>query len=359
MGLLARIKVWVSGEILTASDLNAEFDNVLDNGLVNDKITGSSADVTAMRVVVDPGEVGTESLASSNDGEIKRLRNMIKEITNKTQWYESPDFDIDNQLLTSTSTDPDVTGIRLLLMDTSGGTRTIETLQNGVDRQIVTIFKTDGTNTLTISDNGTGSGDVIRTHTDTDIDIEAAREGGVTVVFNSSAGFWTVIDRTIATADIIANAITTVKITDLNVTRAKLVAVGEQVSTNSGTFTTSSSSLVDITNLSVTITTTGRPVMLFLTGDGATTSFLQVLDDNSSGTTQAVLAFDRGGSSIATFLFGVSNGTAGIDPIYAPGQFLFLDTPSAATHTYKARIQANTTGDSVAVTRVTLVAYEL
>ena len=93
MGLLARLKVWTV-EILTDTDLNAEFDNILDNGLTNTKITGSSASVSAMQTVVDPGEVGSESLASDNDGEIKRLRNMIKEIVGEVQWYVSPTRDL-------------------------------------------------------------------------------------------------------------------------------------------------------------------------------------------------------------------------------------------------------------------------
>lgn len=88
MALLSRIKTWVS-EVLTASDLNAEFDNIINNGLKASKIVGSSADTTAMQSVTDPGELGTESLASDVEGEIKRLRSMIKEITGEAQWYVS------------------------------------------------------------------------------------------------------------------------------------------------------------------------------------------------------------------------------------------------------------------------------
>jgi hypothetical protein len=74
---------------VTYSDLNAEFDNVLNNFeplMLNDY----STNVTQMQVVTDPGEVGTESLATTLAGELARLRNMLKEITGKTHWYESP-----------------------------------------------------------------------------------------------------------------------------------------------------------------------------------------------------------------------------------------------------------------------------
>jgi hypothetical protein len=49
-----------------------------------------STNVAQMQSAVDPGEVGTESLPTDLAGEIQRLRQLIKEITGKTYWYESP-----------------------------------------------------------------------------------------------------------------------------------------------------------------------------------------------------------------------------------------------------------------------------
>lgn len=92
MGLISRVKVW-GNEILTADDLNTEFNNILNN-LSGANVSGVSDTVTAMRGVTDPGEVGTESLASSVAGEIQRLRKVLVEITGKTYWYETPDSDI-------------------------------------------------------------------------------------------------------------------------------------------------------------------------------------------------------------------------------------------------------------------------
>lgn len=89
----SRIKVWVSGEILTASDLNGEIDNLINN-LDPAGIDDASADLAAMRAIVDPGEVGSESLATSLEGEIHRIRNIIKEITGEAQWYVTPAADL-------------------------------------------------------------------------------------------------------------------------------------------------------------------------------------------------------------------------------------------------------------------------
>lgn len=88
-GLFSRIKTWVSTEDVTYSDLNAEFDNVLTN-FVPLMMDDYSTNVTQMQVVTDPGEVGTESLATTLAGELARLRQMLKEITGKDYWYETP-----------------------------------------------------------------------------------------------------------------------------------------------------------------------------------------------------------------------------------------------------------------------------
>lgn len=60
----------------------------------------------------------------------------------------------------------------------------------------------------------------------------------------------------------IASSVDTAAIQPLAVTRAKQAAVGQQISSSSSTYTTSSASFTAITNLSVTITTTGRPVVV-------------------------------------------------------------------------------------------------
>ena len=86
MGLLTRIKTWISGEKLYASDLDAEIDNILNN-LDHTKIEDESTDITAMRSLADPYPGEAESLATDSQGEIRRLRYLLKQLTQTTQWY--------------------------------------------------------------------------------------------------------------------------------------------------------------------------------------------------------------------------------------------------------------------------------
>lgn len=87
--LQPRVKTWVSAEDVVYSDLNAEFDNVL-LALQPLLIDDYSTNAAQMQVTADPGEVGSESLATTLAGELARLRFIIEEITGENQWYESP-----------------------------------------------------------------------------------------------------------------------------------------------------------------------------------------------------------------------------------------------------------------------------
>jgi len=89
MALFARVKTWVSTEDVVYSDLNAEFDNIIDH-LAPLYIDDYSTNSTQMQVTTDPGEVGTESLATTLAGEIARIRHMIRELSGEDEWYESP-----------------------------------------------------------------------------------------------------------------------------------------------------------------------------------------------------------------------------------------------------------------------------
>lgn len=83
----SRIKNWIA-EILTYADLNAEINNILNN-LGPAGVDDYSSTVTEMRITTDPGEVGTESQATSLAGELARLRFEIKAIkgSDAAQWY--------------------------------------------------------------------------------------------------------------------------------------------------------------------------------------------------------------------------------------------------------------------------------
>ncbi len=89
----SRVTTWSSGQTLTASALNAEFQNVLNN-FTFAGLDDYSANNTEMRTVTDPYPGSAESLATSGQGELERLRYQILEIkksiqaSNVTYWYQ-------------------------------------------------------------------------------------------------------------------------------------------------------------------------------------------------------------------------------------------------------------------------------
>lgn len=87
--LQPRVKTWVSLEDVESDDLNAEFDNCL-TAMQPLLIDDYSTNVAQMQVTADPGEVATESLATTLAGELARLRHMIRELSGEDEWYETP-----------------------------------------------------------------------------------------------------------------------------------------------------------------------------------------------------------------------------------------------------------------------------
>lgn len=122
---------------------------------------------------------------------------------------------------------------------------------------------------------------------------------------------------------------------DAGITRAKLAAVGQQLSSSSGNFTTASTSYVSVTNLSVTFTSTGRPAILFLQPDGSgNTSYID------SGVGLLTLSFRNNTTStdIAEFIFNGANTNW-----YMP-TLQIMDVPSAGSVNYiiRAKVSAGT-----------------
>ena len=83
----SRVKTWLSAQTLTAADLNAEFDNVLNN-LTPAGLDDESASDVAMQAVTDPYPGSVISKPTSLTGELQRIRYMINQIIGKTYWYE-------------------------------------------------------------------------------------------------------------------------------------------------------------------------------------------------------------------------------------------------------------------------------
>lgn len=133
MAQFSRIKVWASGEVLYAADLNNEFNNLL-NGFTPNLIDGASVAVSNMQAVFDPGNVGTENKPANLLQELQALRFMIKSFSGEAQWYVPPDTTFStlapffNSTVKTDGTDPGIYGYTSLGFNlslsngTSGGT---------------------------------------------------------------------------------------------------------------------------------------------------------------------------------------------------------------------------------------------
>lgn len=140
-------------------------------------------------------------------------------------------------------------------------------------------------------------------------------------------------------------------------TQINMGSLGQQISSSCGAFSTSSASYVDITNLSVTITTTGRPVLLMLqAADGSAGGRIGL--NRGSSTASADYAFVRDTTFIANTRVVMDTGNSTLVELKVPASsFQFIDVVAAGTYTYKCQARANA-GDASA-DQVTLVAFEL
>lgn len=121
------------------------------------------------------------------------------------------------------------------------------------------------------------------------------------------------------------------------------------VSSASGDFSTTSATFVDVTNLSVTITSNGRPVLVQIICDSASAA-ARIASLTNGGRLKFV---KNGSTTLADMLVGVD---AFIHP---PGMFNYIDTAATAgSITYKVQVQSNGS-DAFSVFRVKLAAVQL
>jgi hypothetical protein len=136
---------------------------------------------------------------------------------------------------------------------------------------------------------------------------------------------------------------------DGGTTRVKLAPIGQQLSASCGNYQTTSNSYSTITNLSCTITTTGRMVAIIMlpVGDINDASYLQ----NGSGASGEIRC-DRGGANVGTV-------NVIVDSNLIPGSLTFYDFQSAGTYTYTMQARAVGGIGFLAVRNFKLLVYEV
>lgn len=130
-------------EILTPADLNAEFLNILNNfdpyGM-NDY----SATVGQMQTVTDPYPGSVEALATSLQGELERMRYVLKQL-GRSQWY------IDPYGQTTLIANATLTADNYMVLVNGTATLTLPSASSMANKQF--LIKSINTNTVTIDAN--------------------------------------------------------------------------------------------------------------------------------------------------------------------------------------------------------------
>lgn len=153
-----------------------------------------------------------------------------------------------------------------------------------------------------------------------------------------------------------SNGINGAYIQTATVTRAKMASLGQQISSNCTSFTTTSTSYVDVTNLSVTITTNGRPVNVFTqaaAGTGNDSSFSCI------GNTDTICRVKLVRGSTDLYVNPLGNTQNSLTAYLPANSVGYIDTPAAGTYTYKLQATRSSTATSFTATNIVLVAYEM
>lgn len=162
-----RVKTWAA-EILTFAELNAEYDNILDN-LSPAGMDDQSTNIAAMQTTRDPYPAASESLAVSLAEELQSIRFLIKQVTGEAQWYIDPNSDIASlfagklNLVSKTTTYTILASDGVILCNSSGGAFTV-TLPTavGITGKKYYVKKTDtSANAVTLDANGSETIDAV------------------------------------------------------------------------------------------------------------------------------------------------------------------------------------------------------
>jgi len=128
------------------------------------------------------------------------------------------------------------------------------------------------------------------------------------------------------------------------------------VSGESGGYVNNTTTETDITNLSCTITTNGRPVILMFFPFGLSRI---IMSEVTTGVATATIRLYRGATVISRQRLGIGRAVASSASITYPGSIIFhIDKPAAGTYTYRATGQAGN-ADVLQVTNTSMVAIEI
>lgn len=165
-----------------------------------------------------------------------------------------------------------------------------------------------------------------------------------------------------STIEINANVI---RVKDQGITQQKLALRssaqvasigGVAISPSCGSFVSSSQTPTPVTNLSVTLTTAGRPVHVRLQDDGSLSNgFVEIAGVNNG---QTSVSFIRGATQINTMVVVVTSQGTQCDLSLPACSFSFLDLVAAGTYTYTVNVTNLNNQSTTSINSVILIAYE-
>lgn len=94
-GACSLFRTWATGDSLTAGDLNSSFTQTGQTNMTFSCLDDYSATAGQMNTTTDPNSAGSASLSTTGQGELERLRHVLKHTMGRTQWwshYEDVNF---------------------------------------------------------------------------------------------------------------------------------------------------------------------------------------------------------------------------------------------------------------------------
>lgn len=224
------------------------------------------------------------------------------------------------------------------------------------------ISRDGGTGVLSVNTDNASlevSSDVVQVKDNGITAAKIAQSGALTVIGNPTNATANVQDIAAATdGDVLRRSGTTVGFGQI--ARTGLPAVGQQVAGSSGAYTlTGGSGFFDISNGTLTITTTGRPVWIgYMNAAASGSGFVSC--SRPSNTMNCQIKFRRAGTQISIYDLGAaSNGSTVVSTNIPCSAYQMLDVVVAGTYTYTSQAAIGTTDTTMVVNGCKLFAYEL
>lgn len=161
---------------------------------------------------------------------------------------------------------------------------------------------------------------------------------------------------TVTTTQIAAGTILTGNIAAATILRSNVVTLGYALSSSCSTFTTTSGTYTPVTNLSVTITTSGGPVLLQLISDESTNLSLLGIA-SSSGSSALQIGIFNGSTLLSNQVLNIAN-TSNLE-IIPVSCINHLAIQGAGTYTFSVKIAVTGSSGTGVCEYAKLVAKEL